>query len=528
MTKDQLRDPARPAVPARRDPRRGPRADEPPYYRPGQGSTPVRVPAERRRGRSAGPLPSRVVRGRGRCRPARADGLRRVRAPGRGGQEVSTTMAFARLLRNLIARPGDRPVGRADRPRRGPDLRARRPVRRGEDLRARAASATPRSTPACRCTTPRAARRPDPPGGHHRGRRAWRSFTAAGHRRTPPGAQPMVPVYLFYSMFGFQRVGDLIWALGDSRGRGFLARLHRRPHHAERRGAPARGRPVPPARLDAPDRAPPTTRPSPTRWRRSCEDGIRGMCGPKPEDRFCYLTLYNENYPMPALPEGERGRPGRRGHRRGLYRFAEPAPVRALPAGRRRQPAPAGDDPVLRDRLAGRRSRPGASRRRTGTWPPRPGRSTSYKTLREDALEVERWNRLHPDETPRVPYVTRALADGVGTDRRRHRLHAAVPDQVARFVNVPVHVARHRRLRAVRHPGGPAPALRGRRRAHRRRRALVARLERRRQARRGRAGDLRLRHRPGSPRPPRRLSNGAAASPLDPGRVRGALSRPSN
>ena len=66
--------------------------------------------------------------------------------------------------------------------------------------------------------------------------------------------QPMLPVFLFYSMFGFQRVGDLTWALGDIRGRGILAGCTAGPDHAAGRGAPARRRPFAPAGLDQPGR----------------------------------------------------------------------------------------------------------------------------------------------------------------------------------------------------------------------------------------------------------------------------------
>ena len=79
------------------------------------------------------------------------------------------------------------------------------------------------------------------------------AFTAAATSYATWG-EPMIPFYLFYSMFGFQRVGDLLWALGDSRGRGFLLGLHGRPDHAQRRGPPAPGRALAAAGLDRPQR----------------------------------------------------------------------------------------------------------------------------------------------------------------------------------------------------------------------------------------------------------------------------------
>ena len=70
------------------------------------------------------------------------------------------------------------------------------------------------------------------------------SWIAAGTSYTN-NDMPMIPFYIYYSMFGFQRIGDLAWAAGDMRARGFLLGGHLRPHHAERRRAPARGRPRP-------------------------------------------------------------------------------------------------------------------------------------------------------------------------------------------------------------------------------------------------------------------------------------------
>ena len=113
---------------------------------------------------------------------------------------------------------------------------------------------------------PRGQERPDPRGGHQRGGRD----VARGSRRRPSYANhgvPMIPFYIYYSMFGFQRVGDLVWAAGDMRARGFLLGATAGPHHAQRRRPAAPGRPQPPARRRRSRTASPTTRPSPTSWR---------------------------------------------------------------------------------------------------------------------------------------------------------------------------------------------------------------------------------------------------------------------
>jgi pyruvate dehydrogenase E1 component len=175
------------------------------------------------------------------------------------------------------------------------------------------------------------------------------------------------------------------------------------------------------------------------------EDGIRRMTGPEAEDRIWYLTLYNENYPMPALPadpaEAERVRLGTI---KGMYRFAAAD-----------EPSEANSDTDAGSANGnGRRSRSGRARatllfsgsawqsvmaaRRmlvsdwdvdVDAWS-----VTSYKSLREDAISVERWNRLHPDETERTPFVTECLLESAGpivavTDYMR-----SVPDQVSRWM----------------------------------------------------------------------------------------------
>ena len=166
---------------------------------------------------------------------------------GSGDQAVSTTMAFTRLLRNLCRDPGFGAAGRADHPRRGPHVRHGRAVPGVQHLRRRRASATNRWTTTCCCPT----RSP------HDGQILEEGITEAGglaivdrgatsyaHRGVP-----MVPFFIFYSMFGFQRVGDLIWAAADARARGFLMGATAGRTTLARRGPPAPGRPQPRAGL---------------------------------------------------------------------------------------------------------------------------------------------------------------------------------------------------------------------------------------------------------------------------------------
>src|SRR6202044_752227 len=140
-------------------------------------------------------------------------------------------------------------------------------------------------------------------------------FTAAGTAYSTWG-QPMIPFFIFYSMFGFQRVGDLIWAFGDMRGRGFML-----GGTAGRTTLLGEGL----QHDDGPSLLRASTLPNVAAYDPAfayevaaiVADGIRRMFGTDPEDIFYYLTLYNENYQMPAKPDGVDD-----GIVRGLYRFA--------------------------------------------------------------------------------------------------------------------------------------------------------------------------------------------------------------
>ena len=144
---------------------------------------------------------------------------------------------------------------------------------------------------------------------------AMASFTAAGTAYATHGV-PMVPFFIFYSMFGFQRVGDLIWAFADMRGPRLPARRHRRAHHALGEGL---------QHQDGHSQVLASTVPNLAAYDPAfayelahiVQDGLRRMYGKDPDDVFYYLTLYNENYVLPAMPAdiGD-------GITRGLYRFA--------------------------------------------------------------------------------------------------------------------------------------------------------------------------------------------------------------
>ena len=166
---------------------------------------------------------------------------------------------------------------RADHPRRGPHVRHGRAVPRAQDLR--------RAGPEVRAGRPRPAallhrveRRPDPRGGHHRSRLDGQLHRRRHGLRHPRRADGAVLHLLFDVRFPARRRPHLA---GRRRpGPGLPARRHRRAHHAARRGAAAPGRPQPRAGLHACPPCRPTTRRSPTRWRRSCRPGCTGCTAP--------------------------------------------------------------------------------------------------------------------------------------------------------------------------------------------------------------------------------------------------------
>ncbi len=242
------------------------------------------------------------------------------------------------------------------------------------------------------------------------------SWTAAATSYATRGV-PMVPFFIFYSMFGFQRVGDLIWSASDARAKGFLLGAtagrttlageglqHQDGHSLVLSST------VPVCQSYDPSFA--------YELGTIVEDGIRRMYGPDPEDIFYYLTLYNENYAQPAKPEGVD-----RGILDGLYLWA------AAPEGT------SSDVKILFSGTAHLAARAAAAdlAEHYGVgaelWS-----ATSYKRLREEALHVDRWNRLHPEQDVRVPLVTRLLSSADGPTVAVTDFMTMVPDQVARWV----------------------------------------------------------------------------------------------
>ena len=163
---------------------------------------------------------------------------------------------------------------------------------------------------------------------------AMSSWIAAATSYSTSG-EAMIPFYIYYSMFGFQRIGDLAWAAGDHARARFPAGWHLGPHDAERRGPAARGRPQPHAVRPSCPTAFPTIPTFAFEVAVILQDGLRRMYAER-EDVYYYITLLNENYGHPAMPEG-----AEEGIRKGLYllRDGGEADTQGPVAGQRRHPA---------------------------------------------------------------------------------------------------------------------------------------------------------------------------------------------
>jgi len=237
------------------------------------------------------------------------------------------------------------------------------------------------------------------------------SFTAAGTAYANYGV-PMIPFFIFYSMFGFQRVGDLIWAFADARGKGFLVGgtagrttlsgegLQHQDGHSKVLAST-----VPTCRSYDPAYA--------YEIAVIVQDGIRRMYEQQ-EDHFYYLTVYNENYVQPHMPEGVR-----EGILKGMYRF------RASASGKARVQL-FGSGPILNEALRAQKILEGKYQIACDVWS-----VTSYNALRREALATERWNRLHPTEPARVPYLLQALEGSKGPIVAATDYMKILPDQIA-------------------------------------------------------------------------------------------------
>ena len=244
---------------------------------------------------------------------------------------------------------------------------------------------------------------------------ALSSFIAAGTAYSNHGIS-MIPFYIFYSMFGLQRVGDLVWAAADSRCKGFLlgatsgrTTLAGEGLQHQDGNSHLLAFPIPNLRAYDPAYA--------YELATIMQDGMQRMYA-NGEDIFYYITVLNENYAQPTMPEG-----AAENIIKGLHKIA-------AAAGDGPKARLLGSGAILNETLKARDLLSEKYGVHCDVWS-----ATSYKQLHVDALDVERWNRLHPAETPRVPHVTHCLQDGSGPVVAASDYVKAVPGSIAQWVS---------------------------------------------------------------------------------------------
>jgi len=237
------------------------------------------------------------------------------------------------------------------------------------------------------------------------------SFTAAGTAYANYRV-PTIPFFTYYSMFGFQRIGDMVWAFADSRGKGFMM-----GGTAGRTTLAGEGLQHQDGHSLVLSSTVPTCRSYDPAYVYEIavivQDGIRRMYQ-ELEDRFYYITIYNEDYAMPEMPPGSE-----EGILRGIYKYKPASSGKAAIQL-------FGSGPILNEALRAQGILAEKYSVQADVWS-----VTSYNELRRDALATERWNRLHPAEPEKRPYILTALDGGEGPIVAATDFMKVVPDQLA-------------------------------------------------------------------------------------------------
>jgi pyruvate dehydrogenase E1 component len=251
------------------------------------------------------------------------------------------------------------------------------------------------------------------------------SFIAAGTAYANHGINT-IPFFIYYSMFGFQRVGDLAWAAADLRCKGFMIGATSGRTTLNGEGL---------QHQDGHSHVLASTIPNLITYDPAfayelaviIRDGICRMYEEQ-EDIFYYLTVENENYAMPAMPHDNGPGSVKEGILKGMYKFRaaenKNAKLRAQLFG---------SGAILNQVLEAQALLAEKYNVAADVWS-----VTSYKELRRDALNVERWNMLHPNEKPKVPYVTQCLADAPGVFVAASDYMKVLPDSISRWSPKPI------------------------------------------------------------------------------------------
>ncbi|GAA4109944.1 MULTISPECIES: pyruvate dehydrogenase (acetyl-transferring), homodimeric type [Streptomyces] len=383
----------------------------PPYYHPGRKSEEIQYMHDRRRG-LGGYVPTRVVRSKPLALPE--DKTYAVAKKGSGHQSIATTMAFVRILKDLMR---DKEIGKrfvliAPDEYRTFGMDAFFPSAKIYNPLGQQYEAVDRELLLAYKESPTGQMLHD--GISEAGCTA--SLIAAGSAYATHG-EPLIPVYVFYSMFGFQRTGDQFWQMADQLARGFVLGAT-----AGRTTLTGEGL----QHADGHSQLLASTNPACVAYDPAfgyeiahiVKDGLRRMYGPDSEDVFYYLTVYNEPIQHPAEPADV----DVDGILKGIHRYSAgtsgsiPAQIMASGVA---VPWAVEAQRILAEEW----------NVRADVWS-----ATSWNELRREAVEVEEHNLLHPEEEQRVPYVTQKLQGAQGPFVAVSDWMRAVPDQIARWV----------------------------------------------------------------------------------------------
>ena len=384
----------------------------PPYFHPGQDSPEIQYMHERRRA-LGGYLPQRRITAKPLVLPG--DPVYEVMRRGSGKQKVATTMAFVRLLKDLVK---DKEIGWRLVPIIPDEARtfgmdSLFPTLKIYSPHGQNYTSVDRELMLSYQEDSKGVILHE--GINEAGSTA--SWTAVGSSYATHGI-PMIPIYIFYSMFGFQRTGDSFWAAGDQMARGFVL------------GATAGRTTLNGEGLQHEDGHSlllASTNPAVVAYDPAfsfelghiVSDGLRRMYGEAPENVFYYLTLYNEPYPQPPQPEDV----DVEGILRGIHRFS---------------PAPEGDGPKAQVLASGISVQWAleAQRLLQADWNVQADvwSVTSWNELRRDGLEADRHNLMDPDGEQQVPYVTRKLEGAAGPFVAVSDFMRSVQDQILPWV----------------------------------------------------------------------------------------------
>jgi len=391
-------------------------ADLPPYYHPGERSDEIMYMKERRAA-LGGFLPKRVVR----AQPLKLPGdaaYAELRA-GSGKQQIATTMALVRLFKDLMK---DKEIGRRFVPiipdeARTFGLDAIFPTAKIYSPHGQEYEAVDRELLLSYKESTKGQILHE--GISEAGSMA--SMIAAGTSYATH-AEPMIPFYIFYSMFGFQRTGDQFWQFADQLGRGFVLGAT-----AGRTTLTGEGL----QHADGHSLLLASTNPAAVAYDPAfafeiahiVRDGLRRMYAGGPngtgEDIFYYLTIYNEPIVQPAEPENA----DVEGILRGMHLYSPALGVEGRPRAQVLASGVAMPWALRAQRLLGEEWGVDAD-----IWS-----VTSWNELRRDAVTCEEANLLDPSDTPRVPYVAARLADTSGPVVAVSDFMRAVPDQISRW-----------------------------------------------------------------------------------------------